>query len=351
MATLRQIAGSWVIDWYTDEGRRKRKVIGRLSTVSRAKAEKALKIFAEQRTLAAKLLNSDTTARFSDFADSYLQWHAGEYPSSHERIEGLVEKHLLPAFGHLPMGTITAKLVEDWKRARFAPDTKGHVAKAHTVTKELHTLKAILNKAVQWEQLDKSSIVHVAPPKILDSKPPRYFTANELARLYAACRSQVNGGKGPQPNSQHAFWWKLYVNTGLRRTEGLMLRWDWIGQTSMKLLSSEEERTKSGRWREVPISPGAREALDGFIRDGDYVLPRVTLPTLSRAFYRDAARAGLTGGSLHTLRHTFCSHLVMAGVPLRTVQVLAGHSTVRVTERYAHLAPQHLHDAASALAL
>jgi integrase len=43
----------------------------------------------------------------------------------------------------------------------------------------------------------------------------------------------------------------------------------------------------------------------------------------------------------HSLRHTYISRLVMAGVDLRTVQELAGHKTIQMTIRYAHLAPEH----------
>jgi site-specific recombinase XerD len=62
-----------------------------------------------------------------------------------------------------------------------------------------------------------------------------------------------------------------------------------------------------------------------------------------RWFTKQATRdAGLEGGmTWHTLRHTFISRLVMAGVDLRTVMELAGHKTIQMTMRYAHLAPGH----------
>jgi site-specific recombinase XerD len=43
----------------------------------------------------------------------------------------------------------------------------------------------------------------------------------------------------------------------------------------------------------------------------------------------------------HIFRHTYISRLVMAGVDLRTVQELAGHKDIKMTVRYAHLAPAH----------
>lgn len=62
-------------------------------------------------------------------------------------------------------------------------------------------------------------------------------------------------------------------------------------------------------------------------------------------FKRDSKKAGI-GGHLHRLRHTFCAHMVMAGVPLRRVQVLAGHADYSTTEKYyAHLTPAGDQDA------
>ena len=47
--------------------------------------------------------------------------------------------------------------------------------------------------------------------------------------------------------------------------------------------------------------------------------------------------AGIKHATIHTMRHTFASHLVMKGVSIRTVQELLGHSSISVTEMYSHL--------------
>ena len=65
--------------------------------------------------------------------------------------------------------------------------------------------------------------------------------------------------------------------------------------------------------------------------------------------WRACKMAGLRKIGWHTLRHTFASHLCMRGVPLRTVQEYLGHSDIRTTMRYAHLAPDHKNDAIKVL--
>jgi len=70
---------------------------------------------------------------------------------------------------------------------------------------------------------------------------------------------------------------------------------------------------------------------------------------LSDLFKRAAVKADLQDVSFHTLRHTFCSRLVQAGVPLRMVQVLARHSNIEVTERYAHVGDSHTREAVERL--
>ena len=62
-------------------------------------------------------------------------------------------------------------------------------------------------------------------------------------------------------------------------------------------------------------------------------------------------RAGIQGVTWHTLRHTFGSRAVMAGVDIRSVQELMGHSTITMTMRYMHLSPNHLRTAVNKASL
>ena len=72
--------------------------------------------------------------------------------------------------------------------------------------------------------------------------------------------------------------------------------------------------------------------------------------TLTRSFMCLFRSLELDGGrSWRNLRDTYASHLVMAGVPLRGIQQLLGHSTIRMTEKYAWLAQDSLEEAVGRL--
>ena len=60
-------------------------------------------------------------------------------------------------------------------------------------------------------------------------------------------------------------------------------------------------------------------------------------------------KAGIRDFVFHDLRHTFASHLVMAGAEITTVSKLLGHKSLTMTLRYSHLAPTHLTEAVSKL--
>jgi len=74
-----------------------------------------------------------------------------------------------------------------------------------------------------------------------------------------------------------------------------------------------------------------------------------TIHNFQHAFRKAYRKAGLEPCSPYTLRHTFASRLIMAGVDLRTVQELLGHKDIKMTMRYTHLSPSHKRQAMATL--
>ena len=70
---------------------------------------------------------------------------------------------------------------------------------------------------------------------------------------------------------------------------------------------------------------------------------------VKRSFAKACERAGIEDFRIHDMRHPCAAWLVSAGVPLPEVRDLLGHSTIRITERYAHLAPENVRAAVALL--
>ena len=106
------------------------------------------------------------------------------------------------------------------------------------------------------------------------------------------------------------------------------------------------DQTKNGDRREIPINGTVRDALTGLMRrlDSPYVFVDAEgkrLKDVKRSFHTACRKAGIKDFRFHDLRHTFASHLVMAGISISTVKDLLGHKTLTMTLRYAHLTKSH----------
>lgn len=330
MAKLTIKQGRHYLDWRDPSrpgpdgrGKRARTCLGKVGTIARSQLDAILKAKEFELSTAATLLHANRrpAPTFSEFAHDYLIWHKGKFPDSHFRVAQIVDDHILPEFGHVAMNLVSVDQAEAWLRKRLDLQAAG------TVVKEFRTLMAMLNRAVDAKKLDANPLKGaVEAPQDLVSRPHHWISnKGDLARLYR------QSSWGP--------YWKLMANCGIRRGEALILRWDWITDGDISIQSTGEERTKSGSWRKVPKSDGAREALKAIRKvtpkDAEYVFPQIYPESLSRACAKDLKRAKL-GGSLHSLRHTYICHLLLNGIPVRTVQLLAGHSSITTTEKYAY---------------
>jgi len=275
----------------------------------------------------------------AEFAEQYLLWHSGEYPWAEREMRYYFDSVLLPEFGPMRLASVDPQKVELWKHKRVGSighRSKRPVSRA-TANNELKKFKALINKAVEWGIIPRNTINNVKTLQRLDARPRSYFSTEQLVAIYDA-----------DPSSSAI--WQLLANTGMRVSEAMNLRWENVDDQKIRVLSTKEHMTKTRQWRDIPISPGASDALRQLDTTSTYVLPRMCKMTLRTRFKRACEKAGVVG-TPHELRHTFISHLVMQGVPLRTVQVLAGHKTIAVTEQYAHLAPNHMADMVANLSL
>jgi len=152
----------------------------------------------------------------------------------------------------------------------------------------------------------------------------------------------------------------IALETGFRRGEILSLRrsdlhYD-LGENG--LISLRKEETKSQKPRHIPMTPRAKEILRGihpnlshpFVFSGPDELP-LGKGTLHYHFQKACRKAGLEDIHFHDLRHTVGSWLVQRRVPLYEVSQILGHASLQTTQRYAHLAPEHLAAGMEALSI
>ena len=140
----------------------------------------------------------------------------------------------------------------------------------------------------------------------------------------------------------------ISMNTGLRQGELFKLTWQDITGDVVRVQSGH---SKTKRARHIPLN---REALDTVDRWREQTESKLYVfesrdgkpfDNVKNAWRTVIADAGIIDFRWHDLRHHFASKLVMVAVPLNTVRELLGHSDIKMTLRYAHLAPGHMREA------
>jgi integrase len=137
---------------------------------------------------------------------------------------------------------------------------------------------------------------------------------------------------------------RLLLLTGMRRGEAFELRWS-EGDFERRVLRLGDSKTGQ---KTVPLSGAAVEVLMGMPRVGECVFPGRAgyVRSVQRVWFRLRREAGLADMPLHTLRHSWASFAVAAGVPLAVIGAALGHRNPATTQRYAHVRPEAALDAA-----
>ena len=255
-------------------------------------------------------------------------------------------QRLQPHFG----GMLIANLKRADVRAYVQRRTVDGVKPA-TVNRELKLLSAAINY-VRIEH-DRADLPNPAQRLGISEGEGRvrWITNGEASAL---CEAAERHARRPHLT----VFIRLALNTGCRKSELIKLEWSRVS-FERRLLSLGAEHTKSGKRRSVPLNDAALDALREIQAWRNVHAPgspwvfatkgqrRIT--TFQKGFSAAVGRAGIVNFRIHDMRHTCASWLVMAGTPLTVVRDLLGHSSVTVTERYAHLAPEQLHGAVQRL--
>jgi integrase len=280
---------------------------------------------------------------FEEFSDCYMKAVQGRL-RSYPRIVEVFDRYRR-YFAGRSIDSIRRKDIADyieWRRKQ--------VGSNNTVNVDLATLSAAINyarKNWEWE------IPNPVTGQLLRTPEGRlrYLTREEAHDLLDAAKQSR---KAP-----HLLpFILLALNTGCRKNEMLGLPWADV-DLKAKRFTLEGHRTKSGKRRIIPINQAAYDALMTRRLFADRNCPTTPwvfckksgerITDIDKAFNNARKLAKLEDFRIHDLRHTFASWLVMGEVPLIHVRDLLGHATIRMTERYAHLAQDSLIKAVAVL--
>jgi integrase len=272
---------------------------------------------------------------FKELSVEYLKW--AKRQRSFKQKETLVNQ-LVTIFGAYPLRAFNSRLLEQYQTERMEKSNKqvkyqvGN--KAGTINRHIATIKHMFTKGVEWELVEEDALKKVRKVKMLEenNRRLRYLSVEECGKLLKECPKHL----GPIVITA--------LHTGMRRGEIFGLKWENVDLKHGFILL---DKTKNGTRREIPVDGTLRATLTALPRRLDlphvFFNPDTDLPygDIKTAFNGACKRAGIKDFHFHDLRHTFASHLVMAGQDITTVKELLGHKSLTMTLRYAHLAPAH----------
>jgi len=253
---------------------------------------------------------------FNTFCEDYYRTYALVNMVNADRNEKYRVEQFKAFFGSRPLCDIRSRDIEEWK-AFIASHCQ-----ASTFNRALTSLKAIFKKAVEEGKLKESPAAKVKKLRE-ENKRVRFLSEDEIARLFEAAPARL-----------HDFI-TLALNTGMRKANLIGLCWEDIDTRAGVI---HVLKTKSGKAYTVSMNRAVVDLLQRLSARG--TTGRVLDTTNLRREWEEAVLgAGIKGVTIHTLRHTRASYLAMKGVDQFTLSQELGHSDLKMTQRYVHLAP------------
>lgn len=297
---------------------------------------------AERRAIARVMTGASATSAsttqevptLGEYVDTFLENYAAAHkPSAQRAKRSILYRHLIPAFGHVRLDAfrqedvdrLVAQLLKGGKRSRKT---------VNNITAVLSSLLryAVKNKVIGAFDLTfniktQDAEIHAVP-------------AADVDRLVAACKD---------PRYRAAIL--LAADAGLRIGEIRALQWIDVNDIAREITVSRSfdrtnalSETKGWERRVIPISERLWSALKALDRSKRHVIARRVGDSAMRydgardfllAVY-DAADVKPPPRPWHSLRHTFCTELARASVPVNVIKELAGHKSIETTLRYMH---------------
>ena len=355
-------AKSYVVTW----ARSRKKTLGRVGilTLEQARTEATLYL-AEARAHGEPIAVSQdrrgaalpSLRNFID--DTYLPWFKAHH-KGHEKTQHTLRNN----FDAIMPQRLDAISGRDLEQIRTGWMQAGN--KSSTVNRKMGSISGVFSRAVEWEYISVHPLAKLKQLKVDSMGMVRYLDADETKRLREALDTRQHEARAERESANK---WRadrgkelmpsllelpftdhlkplvlVSLNTGMRRGELFDLKWSAVNFDT-KTITASGSTTKTSDTRHIPMNTevfGVLKAWKEQLGKSRYVFPSQQggrLEGVKAAWSKLLERAKIEGFRWHDMRHDFASRLVMAGVPLNTVRDLLGHADIKMTLRYAHLAP------------
>lgn len=307
----------------------------------------------KDKTLDEYILKWQTTVKINELK-----------PTSYDRLESTIRTHIIGNVGYYQISDINSQIVQELiNKLHKEKLSYSSIKKVYNALSGCFKY-AINNRHIQFNPMNT---VKLPATHKFEKKQMRILSEDEVKIFKTNCTLKYSNGEYIYPLGYGMI---LLLNTGLRLGEALALKWSDINFDSKTItvsnnlvmavdrnnpthnnkrvqINQDTTKTESGD-RIIPLNKTATDALEHlktirYFGEDSYILStKENKPNKPRNFCRTyetiLERSKIEHCGIHTLRHTFASHLFLNGVDIKTISVLLGHSSVEITYKtYIHL--------------
>jgi integrase len=356
----------WYLYYYDSDGKKASKKLGAADKLTVAQARMLAQDVGGRVIRGESVKKEKPTPKltYGEFLrDHYEPWVTANRKTGRETMQILKS-----SFGFLmlrPIAELSVMEIEQWRTKRISEGRK-----AATLNRQVTALQATLSWAFDREIIERKPLEKLGRLSEADSdKKVRYLSPDERERIFKALDEREERIRNGRDN--HNQWSQerkrsalpnlrgthfvdhlkpmviVSLNTGVRQGALFRLRWSDIdfreGILTVRAVNAKNENMVHipmnetltltlTKWKEQTSGDG-EELVFPSPKSGEI------MDNCKSAWVKLLKNAEITKFRWHDMRHDFASHLVMNGVDLNTVRELMGHADLKMTLRYAHLAP------------
>jgi integrase len=308
------------------------------------RGEKATGVMSETRADRLREKREQSKDTFGEWIDEAVEHHDRNSSEAHAYDFRRRCIYLREAFGKTPIMSMTRAAIADWMENASAGGVTGAEEWGAASWNRYHScISSIFTLASERAVGDGKDPVMNPMSYIMrrsEDHKERYWSSDEESKIIKAIKENY-------PGTDYDAIFTLAIEVGYRKSEQLRSVVDDYNAETHKITVHQRKNKKAGPFRYVPLSDrgiAAYERLAKGKSSGEPLVVRKVkgknLPMADVRQWFDSALidVGITdeAATWHVCRHTFCSRLVAAGIPLPDVKEYAGHTDIRTTMRYTH---------------